>query len=48
MGGAIEWRGGEDVPERKWVGERERETTRDELGGGGAPEGANRGGDGEK
>lgn len=48
MGGAIEWSGGEDDPERKWVGERERETTRDELGGGGAPEGANKGGDGEK
>lgn len=36
------------MPDRKCVGESERETTRVEFGGGGAPDGANRGGDGEK
>lgn len=42
------WSGGDEVPDRKWVGDKERETTREEFGGGGAPEGAKRGGEGEK
>lgn len=41
------WSGGDDVPDRKWVGDKERETIREEFGGG-APEGAKRGGEGEK
>lgn len=40
--------GGEDVPDRKWVGDSDRDTTKVEFGGGGAPDGANRGGEGEK